>query len=305
MGLIAQALVPVFFLILIGYLFKRWQFPGDSFWLQAERFSYYVLFPAMLIYKLGQARLPVSAYGDVFLLVVAMLAAMTLALVAAQWIFRWPGPVFSSVYQGGIRFNSFVAIATAGMLLGDDGLSTMAIVIAIKIPLINLLCILMFSVVVGQGGALRWQPVAKAIITNPLIIGSVVGALWGYFRIGFHPLLAGVLEPLSDLALPLGLMTVGAGLQLKALRGTSMPFLVASGLKLIGFPLMTAGLALALGLSGTLVQASILLASLPTATSSYILARQLGGDASLMAGIVSGQTLFAVITIPLVLSVLW
>jgi len=305
MGVMVQALVPVFVLILIGYLFRRFQFPGDGFWLQAERFSYYVLFPAMLIFKLGQARVPVSAYSDVILLVLAMLTAMTLALVAAQWFFRWPGPVFSSVYQGGIRFNSFVAIATAGMLLGDDGLSTMAIVIAVKIPLINLLCILMFSVAVGQGGNVRWRPVARAIITNPLIIGSIIGALWGYFRIGFNPLLAGVLGPLSDLALPLGLMTVGAGLQLKALRGTSLPFLVSSGLKLIGFPLMTAGLALALGLSGTIVQASILLATLPTATSSYILARQLGGDAPLMAAIVSGQTLLAVITIPLILGVLW
>ena len=305
MGVMVQALVPVFVLILIGYLFRRFQFPGDGFWLQAERFSYYVLFPAMLIFKLGQARVPVSAYSDVILLVLAMLTAMTLALVAAQWFFRWPGPVFSSVYQGGIRFNSFVAIATAGMLLGDDGLSTMAIVIAVKIPLINLLCILMFSVAVGQGGNVRWRPVARAIITNPLILGSIIGALWGYFRIGFNPLLAGVLGPLSDLALPLGLMTVGAGLQLKALRGTSLPFLVSSGLKLIGFPLMTAGLALALGLSGTIVQASILLATLPTATSSYILARQLGGDAPLMAAIVSGQTLLAVITIPLILGVLW
>jgi len=305
MAMIAQALVPVFVLILMGYLFRRWQFPGDSFWLQAERFTYYLLFPAMLIFKLGQARIPVSAYSDVILLVLAMLTAMTLALVAAQWFFRWPGPVFSSVYQGGLRFNSFVAIAAAGMLLGDDGLSTMAIIIAVKIPLINLLCILMFSVVVGQGGALRWQPVARAIITNPLIIGSVVGALWGYFRIGFHPLLAGVLEPLSDLALPLGLMTVGAGLQLKALRGTSLPFLVSSALKLIGFPLMTVGLALVLGLSGTLVQASILLATLPTATSSYILARQLGGDAPLMAAIVSGQTLLAVVSIPLILGMFW
>jgi predicted permease len=180
----------------------------------------------------------------------------------------------------------------------------MAMVIAFKIPLINLLCILMFSVVVGQGGDVRWRPVARAVVTNPLIIGSIVGAVWGYLGFGFHPLVAGVLEPLSDLALPLGLMTVGAGLQLKALRGTSLPFLVSSGLKLIGFPLMTAGLALALGLGGTLVQASVLLATLPTATSSYILARQLGGDAPLMAAIVSGQTLLAVITIPLMLGFL-
>ena len=54
-----------------------------------------------------------------------------------------------------------------------------------------------------------------------------------------------------------------------------------------------------------MVQVAILLAALPTATSAYILARQLGGDAPLMAGIISGQTLLAIVTIPLMLSILW
>lgn len=71
MPVMVQALVPVFALIVMGHLFRRWNFPGDGFWLQAERFTYYVLFPAMLVYKLGQARLPASAYGDILLLIVA------------------------------------------------------------------------------------------------------------------------------------------------------------------------------------------------------------------------------------------
>ena len=108
-------------------------------------------------------------------------------------------------------------------------------------------------------------------------------------------LIGGILEPLSNLALPMGLMTVGAGLQLKALRGASLPFIVSSALKLVGFPLMTAGLALLLGLEGMMVQVAVLLSALPTATSAYILARQLGGDAPLMAGIISGQTLLAIV----------
>ena len=304
MPVMIQALLPVFVLILLGYLFRRWHFPGGDFWPQAERFTYYVLFPAMLIFKLGQAQVPASAYGDILILIVAMLAAMTLLLIALQWLWRWPGPVFSSVFQGGIRFNSYVALATAGMLLGDDGLSLIAIAVAVKVPLLNLLCILMFSVVAGQGAG-KLKPVFKAVVSNPLIIGSVVGMFWSYFQIGFHPLVAGILEPLSDLALPLGLMTLGAGLQLKALRGASMPFLVSSMAKLVGFPLLTAGLALLLGLEGMMVQVAILLAALPTATSSYILARQLGGDAPLMAGIISGQTLLAMVTIPLLLGILW
>lgn len=304
MSVVVQALVPVFVLIVAGHLFRRWSFPGDGFWLQAERFTYYALFPAMLIYKLGQARLPASAYGDILLLIGVMLIAMTLVLVAIQLIWRWPGEVYSSVFQGGIRFNSYVGLAAAGMLLGDEGISLIAVAVAVKVPLLNLLCIVMFSLTCRQG-TLRLMPVLKAIVTNPLIIGSVVGVTWSFFRIGFHPIVAGILAPLSDLALPLGLMCVGAGLQLKALRSASMPFLVSSAAKLVIFPVLTLGLAMMLGMEGRLVQVAILLAALPTATSSYILARQLGGDAPLMAAIISGQTLLAMITLPLLLGVLW
>lgn len=304
MPLMVQALLPVFVLIMLGHLFRRLDFPGGDFWPQAERFTYYVLFPAMLVFKLGQARLPVSAYGDIAVLIGAMLLSMTLVLVLAQWVWRWQGPVFSSVYQGAIRFNSYVGLAAGGMLLGDQGLSLTAIAVAIMVPLLNLLCILMFSLV-ATDGPVRLGPVLRAIITNPLIVGSVVGVVWSFFELGFHPLLAGILEPLSNLALPMGLMTVGAGLQLKALRGASMPFIVSSVLKLVAFPLITAGLAWLLGLDGLMVQVAVLLAALPTATSAYILARQLGGDAPLMAGIISGQTLLAIASIPLMLSILW
>ncbi|KMQ74876.1 AEC family transporter [Marinobacter subterrani] len=304
MPVMVQALVPVFVLIMLGHVFRRLDFPGGDFWPQAERFTYYVLFPAMLVFKLGQARLPASAYGDIALLIGAMLLAMTLVLVLAQWIWRWRGPVFSSVFQGAIRFNSYVGLAAGGMLLGDAGLSLTAIAVAVMVPLLNLLCILMFSLV-ATDGPVRLGPVFRAIVTNPLIVGSVVGVVWSFFEIGFHPLIAGILEPLSNLALPMGLMTVGAGLQLQALRGASMPFIVASVLKLVAFPLITVGLAFLLGLDGLMVQVAVLLATLPTATSAYILARQLGGDALLMAGIISGQTLLAIASIPLMLSLLW
>lgn len=304
MAVMVEALVPIFGLIMLGYLFRRWQFPGEGFWPLAERFTYYALFPAMLIYKLGSAELAPSAYLDIAVLILAMLAAMTALLVLVRLVWNWSGPVYSSVFQGAARFNSYVALAAAGLLLGDEGLSLMAIAVAVMVPLLNLICIVMFALTADQG-PVRFGPVLKAIVTNPLIIGSVVGVVWSFFRIGFHPILAGMLEPLSNLALPLGLMTVGAGLQLRALRGASMPFVVAALAKLIGFPLMTLGLALLLGVSGLMLQVAILLAALPTASSSYILARQLGGDAPLMAAIISGQTLLATVTVPLLLGLLW
>lgn len=304
MPLMVQALLPVFVLIMLGHLFRRLNFPGGDFWPLAERFTYYVLFPVMLVVKLGQARLPASSYADVAMLIGSMLLAMTVLLVVVQWFWRWPGAVFSSVFQGAIRFNSYVGLAAGGMLLGDEGLSLAAIAIAVMVPLLNLLCILMFSLV-ATDEPVRLGPVFRAIVTNPLIVGSVIGAVWSFFELGFHPIVASILTPLSNLALPMGLMTVGAGLQLKALRGASVPFILSSVLKLMAFPVMTAGLALLLGYDGLLFRVVVLLAALPTATSAYILARQLGGDAPLMAGIISGQTLLAMVTMPLLLGLLW
>lgn len=298
-----QALLPVFLLILLGHVLRRASFPDADFWTGAERFTYYVLFPAMLVFKLGNAEVPHALYAQTGLLIVAMMLAITVALVAMQALVRWPGPVFTSVFQGGIRFNSYVGLAAAASLYGENALSVTAVAVAIMVPILNVICILVFAFYASES-RINVRAVASSIIRNPLILGSLGGVFISYFAIGFHPLVAGVLQPLSNLALPLGLMTVGAGLQLKALRRASSSFVLSSVVKLLVFPLVTAGLCLALGINGTLAQVAVLLAALPTASSAFILARQLGGDAPLMAAIISGQTLLAMLTMPLVLGFL-
>lgn len=300
---LVQALVPVFVLILLGYGLRRANFPDTRFWYGAERFTYYVLFPAMLLFKLGSATVPHAVYGRVGLLILGMVATMAVILVLVQWLVRWPGPVFTSIFQGALRFNSFVGLAAAASLYGDNALSLTAVAVAVMVPLLNVLCILAFAVYGGQS-AIRLRAVLSMVATNPLILGSLAGVLVSYFQVGFHPLVAGVLRPLSDLALPLGLMTVGAGLQLQALRQASLPFFAASVLKLLVFPLVTLGLCRLMGIDGLTAQVALMLAALPTASSAFILARQLGGDAPLMAAIISGQTLLAMLTMPLVLGML-
>lgn len=298
-----QALLPVFVLILMGHGLRRMRFPDAGFWPGAERLTYYVLFPAMLVYKLGSATVPHGVYGQMGVLVLTVIAVMTVVLVVVQWLVGWAGPVFTSVFQGGIRFNSYVGLAATASLYGDNALSLAAVAVAIMVPLLNVLCILVFAAYAGESG-ISARTLAYSMATNPLILGSLGGVLISYSGIGFHPLLAGVLKPLSNLALPLGLMTVGAGLQLKALRSASAPFIAASALKLLAFPSVTVAVCLALGIDGLMAQVAVLLTALPTASSAFILARQLGGDAPLMAAIVSGQTLLAIFTMPLMLGVL-
>lgn len=298
---VSVALIPVFGLIVLGYLLRRINFPGGSFWPQAEKFTYFLLFPAMLIYKLTNAERGGVELANIAIIVVLFLLIVSFLLVLVQRIYKWSGPVFTSIYQGGIRFNSYVGLAAVSELFGDAYLPSAAVAMAIMIPLINILCILVFSIW-GEKKIKGISGIFKAIVTNPLIVACGVGITLNMMGVGFYPIVDGMIKPLSQLALPMGLMAVGAGLNLKALRGASTSFVVSSAVKLLVFPIVSLIILKIVGADPVTSTVVILLSCLPTASSSYILARQLGGDADLMATIVSGQTLLAIITIPLMIT---
>jgi predicted permease len=96
----------------------------------------------------------------------------------------------------------------------------------------------------------------------------------------------------------MGLLAVGAGLRPRALGNALRPILWASGIKLVAMPLVTAPLCALLGVRGPALAVAVIFAALPTATSSYILARQLGGDAELMAALLTTQTVLSALTLP-------
>jgi len=103
---------------------------------------------------------------------------------------------------------------------------------------------------------------------------------------------------LGSAALALGLLSVGAALKLEA-SGNLHLVVLTSTLKLIGIPLLIAAWTWVFGVEGLPRTVAIIVGSVPTATSSYILARQLGGDAELMAVLVTATTLAAMVTMPL------
>ena len=109
---------------------------------------------------------------------------------------------------------------------------------------------------------------------------------------------------MKKLLLPLALLAVGAGLDLATARQAGRQVLAASAIKLLVMPFVAWALCLALGVGPTPTAVAVLFAALPTATSGYIMARKLGGDARLLAAIISAQTVAAAITLPVVLILL-
>ena len=204
------ALAPVFLLILFGHLMKRGGFPGDGFWIPAERLTYYVLFPALLVGNLARAPLADVSLGPFALALVASWSAVALALLLlGRWL-TMDGPGFTSVVQGGIRFNTYVGLAAAEALFGTAGLTLAAVVIAVLVPLVNVLCVGVLNRH-GSAGMPGWGAVLRGLASNPLILACLLGILLNASAVGLPWGSGEVLDIIARAALPLGLFIVVTG----------------------------------------------------------------------------------------------
>ncbi len=305
MASVQQALGPLFLLIVAGALLGWKRFPGEGFWSELERLIYYVLFPAMLMSTLARADM---ASVPVIPLACVMLGSMLLFAAALwlgwrhapDWLSRQLGDAasFTSLFQGSIRFNSYVGVAGAAALHGSAGATVAAVALALMVPAANLLCVLAFigAGTLGEGGLLRSL---KALTRNPLVLACLAGTALNLSGIGLPGWSGDALTLLGRAALPLGLVAVGVALRPRVLMNSGSVAWLASLLKLLAMPALVVGLCAGVGLTGVARDVAILFAALPTATSAYILARQLGGNAELMSALITAQTLLAMLTLPL------
>jgi len=114
-----NALIPVFTLIIIGGILKYIKFPGEDFWRGAERLTYYLLFPALLFLKLGTTVAAEARLQELLLLLIGLLLIVSVVIIFCGLAFNIHKAAFTSLYQGGIRFNTYVGLAVVDALLGS------------------------------------------------------------------------------------------------------------------------------------------------------------------------------------------
>ncbi len=304
MSHIATALAPILILILLGYCLKRASFLPEDTWPGLEKLTYFILFPALLIRVLAKQSLSGAPWPAMLLVVVGTIMAAAISLVLWHRVRKGvSGATFTSIFQGGVRFNTYIALAVAQAFYGAEGLALSAVAAGFMIVLINLLCISAFSIW-GKTSYSGIKPFVREIIANPLIISCAIGWFLSLTNIGLPGISDDLLGIIGRAALLLGLLAVGAALKPEAVRGhlraISISSLIQFGLK----PLVAALLIYLTGLSG--VAAGVLLIALmtPTAPSAFILARQLGGDTETMSSIITFQTMLAFLVMPIMVLLL-
>lgn len=295
-----DSLIAVFLVIATGCFLKTREIIPAAHWLGIERLTYQVLFPAIVIHTLSVAHLgdlPVLAMGAS--LVLAILGVAALLLLTRPLLARAGvgGPAFTSVFQGAVRWNTFVALALAAGLQGRSGTTLMAIAVAAMIPLLNVICVLVLARYAG-GRPMSAGATLRSILYNPFIWSSAVGLALNQVQWALPAAFIGYLDVLGRASLGIGLLVVGAGLDLKRLARPNLAHGVAVVLKLAAMPLLAWLFARQLGVAGPALTMTVVAGAVPTATSAYFLARDLGGDAPLMAEITTLQTVLALATLP-------
>jgi len=292
------ALIPVLAIILLGYILKRTEFIPPIAWSGIEKLTYFVLFPALLIRTLGSQSLAGIPWPTMLLIVACTLVLSAMALVSWYRIgSSVSGPTFTSIFQGGVRFNTYIALAIAQAYFGAEGLALGAVTAGFMIVLINLFCVLAF-IVWGEGADTGNRTFFREVLGNPLIISCGIGWFLSLSGIGLPGVTQDILEIVGRAALPFGLLTVGAALIPGAIRSHLKSILTASLVQFGLKPTIAILLVSSTGLVGIPAGVLIVFFMTPTAPSAYILARQLGGDTETMSSIITFQTILAFFIMP-------
>lgn len=288
-------LLPDFSLILLGFLLARKQHWSGHFWTGVEKLVYFFLFPALLFYTTARTQFDFHATGNMLKTgIAATCCAMALGWLT-QFIFKAPPRYFESGVQTAFRFNSYIALAIASRLAGEQGTGLMAILIGFLVPLCNMAAV--YALAHNSGRLL------KEIASNPLVVGTASGVIFSLLGWHLPDGVAATLSRLGNASIALGLLAVGAGIRLSGLheaKGYAASFL---SIKLLLLP--AAGWLIGHYLQLPLMQLQIVVifCALPTASSAFVLAARMGGNGPFVAFLVSASTLLSALSLPFWLSV--
>ena len=302
----AITLLPVFSLILFGFLIYKLWFREENSWKLCEKLTYYVFIPALVIKDLTATDLIAIKVSGILIALLGSVLAITIVLLFLRKTLNKRLSIndsaFTSVLQGSIRANFFITLAVAPLLLGNEALALVIILIAFFTIVVNTISVLVLARF-GDNQKNELGHLLKQLLKNPFIVSTVIAVIINLSGWITPVAIEMTLNLLSGAGLPLALITAGAGLRFSSIGKHLNGLFVASFCKLIVLPLISWTIGNLLGLEEIALATLVLFHSQPTAITSYILSKHMGGDHELMATILTIQTIFAFITIPILMTI--
>lgn len=303
--IILNTIFPVFGLILLGAILKRINLTNDSFLKTSDRLIYFVFFPLMLFWKIGGASTINIEWAFCAAAICALLIIYLISWISIKLfgIGDFQAGTFS---QSCYRFNTYIGMAIVMNAIGEEGVRMFGILIGIMIPIINVLAVatLIWYSSKSYNAQERNRLLVKALVSNPLILGCLAGILYANFLPSFPVFLDNTFQLTSLITLPLALLSIGGSLTFSSFKEYYKPSTVSTLIKLLLLPLAGFFFFEMFKVTATAYRVGMIFFTLPTSTAIYVLSSQLNSDTRLATATIVVSTVFSIIPLTLVVSVI-
>lgn len=292
-----NATVPVFLLMVLGFLLKKFGLIDDVFASKMNKFVFLVPLPVLLFEDLSTVDFA-QVWNMKFVLfcfVVTLVCIILAALVSFLWRDK---SIQGEFIQASYRSSAaLLGIAFIQNIYGNAGMAPLMIIGSV--PLYNIMAVVVLSFFKPERKKLDkevWKTTLKGIVTNPIIIGIAAGLLWSALKLPMPSILEKTVSDIGATATPLGLMAMGASFDLKKAFGKAKPAAVASVMKLVLFAALFLPIAVWMGFRQEELVAILVMLSSATTVSCYVMARNMGHEGVLTSSVVMLTTMFSAFT---------
>jgi predicted permease len=303
---VVTTIIPIFVIIILGWLARVYGFIRAEFISPANRLVFYLAIPAMVFRSVSKASLNSQFDGKV-----VTLALLSVCIVfGIAWILARRGALPRS-RRGSFIQNSFhgnigyIGLAVSFYYLGREGFVKASILAGFLMILQNLLGVIALQVNAPHNSVSknRWMPALK-IAGNPIILSALAGILVSLTGVPVPLVLGRCLDILSDLALPLALLIIGASLSFDMVQSRLKAVLSCGLLKLILLPAIGFILFRLFNVMPEAYLPGVILLASPTATVTYVMAKEMQGDSEFAVATISLNTLLSAATYTIWLSIM-
>lgn len=295
-----NATVPVFAVIIIGRLLKQIGMIDEHFANVTNKFVFKICLPCMVFLDLADT--DIRANFDLRYIGFCFVATL-LSIVVIWTLARKSMPDKSMVgafVQGAYRSSAAIlGIAFIQNIYGTAGMAPLMIIGSV--PLYNIFAVVILTLENPQAAQSSRLPAIKkaciGVLTNPIIIGIVLGLVASYINIPLPKMANKTISNLAVMASPLALISIGASFEGRKALAKLKPTVIASSIKLVLLAAIFLPLAVYAGFRDQKLIALIIMLASPCTPTSYIMAKNMNGDAELAASIIVSTTLFSTITL--------
>jgi predicted permease len=295
---IATTIIPIFAIIALGWFVRIKGYIQPEFLGPANRLVYYLAIPAMIFHAISKGSL--STQFDVSVLCITLLSVITVFAVAwcVGLIWRISRGELGTFIQSSFHGNlGYIGLAVAYYTLGNDGFVRASIIAGFIMILQNLLAVVALQFNSDDASTSKnKQEVVLRILGNPVILSALAGILFSSTGLKLPLVISRSLDILSGLALPMALILIGASLSFKLMQLRMFRILSSSFLNLILLPGLGFILYRLFDIKLDDYLPGLILLAAPTATLTYVMAKEMNGDTDFAVAALSSCTILSAAT---------